>query len=443
VQFDAASVVVEAKQKGGAERELDFVAFERRPPFGGRRVRGGGPEADGETEAALPGEGVAPVVDDGYDPTTIRATDDHANQSRSTPSDSPISAQDKSLAASYAHSNNGPRRACEKRMMRFVLSLPDALRFRFRISPLGEVVRLARAMANPSSYTEGAHLAWLREQLPALQRLQAEHDLRPLLVLLSARRNFVPDFLTPIPDSEIGEIDGELQCVRATDPSQLAEEIGRSEAALEPEMERRLRSPDAVVMLADLLNAFWETAVQPRWPQLRDLLERDVLYRSRLLASGGLAEVFSDLKPLISLDERALSVRLRTDGTNILNGDGLRLMPTAFESPRAASVIGDPPTLIYPARGTASLFWSKRSADATVGNLIGTTRALILEQVGEPSHTSGLARNLGRSAGNIADHLKVLHAAGLVSRARAGRNVLYSRTPLAEALLTEARQTRR
>jgi DNA-binding MarR family transcriptional regulator len=322
--------------------------------------------------------------------------------------------------------------------MRFVLTLPDALHFRFAISPLGEVVRLARAWANPSSSTEGAHLAWLREQSPALQRLQAEHDLRPLLALLSARRKFYPDFLTPIPDSEIGEIDGELQCVRATDPTQLAVEIGRSEVALEPEIERRLRSPDAVVMLADLLNALWETAVQPRWPQLRDLLERDVLYRSRLLASGGLAEVFSDLKPLISLDERALSVEWGFDGNWILNGDGLRLMPSAFLRPRGPEMIGDPPTLIYPARGTASLSWRKRSADATVGNLIGTTRALILEQLGEPSHTSALARSLGRSAGNIADHLKVLHAAGLVSRARAGRNVLYSRTPVAETFLTEA-----
>src|SRR5262249_57811201 len=124
-------------------------------------------------------------------------------------------------------------------------------------------------------------------------------------------------------------------------------------APLEPEIERRLRSPDAVVMLADLLNAFWETAVQPRWPQLRDLLERDVLYRSRLFASGGLAKVFSDLEPEISLDERALSVEWGFDGKWNLNGDGLRLMPSAFVRPRGTEMIGDPSTLIYPARGTA------------------------------------------------------------------------------------------
>jgi DNA-binding transcriptional ArsR family regulator len=329
-------------------------------------------------------------------------------------------------------------------VIRFVLSLADALRFRFTISPLGEVVRLARAMANPKAFAQGAHVAWLREQRPALLRLQDEHDLRPLLALLSARPDYFPDFLTPTPDAEVGNIDEELQRVRAIDREQVAREIDLclvDSRPFEPEVERQLRSGDVLVVLSDLLEVLWRTLVASRWQQLHDLLERDVLYRSRRLARGGLRALFADLEPLITLRERTLLVDLTSEGTHVLGGDGLLLMPSAFVWPYALALGGSPPTLIYPCRGVASLFWSERGVDATVGKLIGPTRALILQHLGDPNHTSALARSLGRSAGNIADHLKVLHGCGLVARSRIGRHVMYSRTPLADALLTSARHT--
>src|SRR5262249_21262798 len=95
-------------------------------------------------------------------------------------------------------------------MMKFVLSLADVLRFRFAISPLGETVRLARALANPKTFAQGAHNAWLRERRPALEGVQRQHDLRPLIAVLAARREYYPDFLTPTPDRTVGEIAEEL-----------------------------------------------------------------------------------------------------------------------------------------------------------------------------------------------------------------------------------------
>jgi hypothetical protein len=202
-----------------------------------------------------------------------------------------------------------------KRVIRIELSLADALLLRFTVSPLGEVVRLARAMANPKICTHGAHIEWLREERARLLRLHEKHDLRPLLALLAAREDYYPDFLTPTPEAEIGDIDRELQLVRNTERDQVQREIGaclEHADGIDPDIEQQLRSTSAPVLLADLIYALWEAVVQPRWQQLQDLLERDVLYRSRLLARGGLTALFSDLEPLITLRQR--TVRQLADG---------------------------------------------------------------------------------------------------------------------------------
>jgi DNA-binding transcriptional ArsR family regulator len=327
-------------------------------------------------------------------------------------------------------------------MITFVLSLADVLRFRFAISPLGETVRLARAMAMPTAFSQGAHVAWLRGQSEALADLHREHDLRPLLGVLGARDDFYPDFLTPTPDGPVGDIGEELDQVRATSRAQLRLEIGLClEAAtrIDPGVAKRLRASSAGALLADQLDVLWKALVAPAWPQLRDLLERDVLYRSRLLTRGGLASLFADLEPLLVLRNQELNVDLKFEGTCVLDGHGLNLTPSAFIWPYAVAMVDPrPPTLVFPARGVASLFWGTHGAEAAVGQLIGQMRAEILELVAEPSHTSALARRLSRSPGNVADHLKVLHAAGLVTRARVGRTVMYARTPLADALLQGA-----
>jgi DNA-binding transcriptional ArsR family regulator len=329
-------------------------------------------------------------------------------------------------------------------MVKFVLSLADVLRFSFTISPLGETVRLARALANPAEFARGVQAAWLRERRPALEQVAQGRNLRPLLAVLSAR-DYFPDFLMPTPNGATGVIADELERVQATPADQVQQEIGRCldlTAGVDGRVERELRSPEAGLLLANLLRSLWDEVIAPSWPELRDLLERDILYRSRLLGRGGLASLFADLEPLLTLREHILFVDVPCDITTVLSGEGLRLMPSAFIWPRTgAAVEPRPATLVYPARGVASLFWDEGGTDAALAKLIGTTRAEILALVAEPTHTSALARRLARSPGNVADHLKVLHGSGLVARARAGRNVFYSRTPLADALLAGARRT--
>jgi DNA-binding MarR family transcriptional regulator len=338
-----------------------------------------------------------------------------------------------------------PRRTLERlaTVIVLVLSLADSLRSRFAVSPLGEAVQLSRAMASPASYPQGTPAVWLQRHELGRRRLERDHDLRPLLAFMAAS-SYLPDFLTPARGSFLGDIDRELAEVRATSVEQARTEIDYALSTcptLEPAVERQLRSPDAARRLVDLLTLVWEALIAPSWERIRDVLERDVLHRSRSLARGGLAALFSDLAPLITLAEPELRVQCNgVDATRVLDGRGLRLRPSAFIWPYASAALDEsrPPELVYPARGVASLLSNAQRDDACLATLIGKTRAQVLTMLDEPMHTSGLARIIGRSPGNIADHLKALRSSGLIGRARLGRRVIYSRTPLGEALLVGA-----
>jgi DNA-binding transcriptional ArsR family regulator len=323
----------------------------------------------------------------------------------------------------------GPRHAGA---VTFVFSIDSALHCRFAISPLGEVVRAARAIASPVRDT--SHFTWLKQRRGLVQELARNHDVRRLLVLLRECSR-VPGFLTPPPPMSLSDIDEVLGLVRQTPSREARSEIERAFDGqyVDGRALRSFRSGDLPNQFADALAEVWTTLLEPSWPTVRELLERDVAFRARRLAEGGLARLFEDLTPVAALHGHELRVRQRTAAAVELDETGLLLTPSAFIAPRVATML-EPPVLVYPARGTAALFGDGPAGAApALSRLMGTARAEILGLLDEPSTTTTLAHRLRRSPGNVADHLTVLRTAGLVVRRRAGRQVLYWRTPLGQA----------
>jgi DNA-binding transcriptional ArsR family regulator len=113
-------------------------------------------------------------------------------------------------------------------------------------------------------------------------------------------------------------------------------------------------------------------------------------------------------------------------------------VPSVFLWPQVAAHIDRPwpATLIYPARGIAALWETPApAAPGALGALLGRTRAGLLTALDQPASTTQLARSLGLTTGAVGDHLATLHGAGLLTKARSGRSVLYRRTPLGDALI--------
>ncbi|MFB4299495.1 DUF5937 family protein [Actinomadura sp. NTSP31] len=323
-------------------------------------------------------------------------------------------------------------------MIEFVFAPDDAARVRFAFSPLWELVRSLRVLTDPSGHA--LHLPWVHGVRPRLRGL----DMEPLMAAVPPW-GYIPDFLTPPPDTPLPDLAAELETVRNTPPEVVADELRWTEPGrrADPARLAMAAAPERTLeTLAGLLERYWSAAVEPYWPRLRDLLEGDVLRRTRALAAQGAAGVFGDLHEDVSWNAGTLTVDRRWDFRGELLGRGLLLVPSAFVWPNV-SVMMPPyqPMLSYPPNGVATLWETGRDRGAAphaLAALIGRRRAELLTALATPASTTELAGRMGVTAGAVSQHLGVLRACGLVTGHRLGRRVLYTRTPSGDALTASA-----
>jgi DNA-binding transcriptional ArsR family regulator len=205
----------------------------------------------------------------------------------------------------------------------------------------------------------------------------------------------------------------------------------------------RLR--EALAAVAAEVADYHDRLIAPHWERIRAVLEADVSYHAERLAGGGARSLFSDLHPDLYWSAGKLFMRDSETGQGDarvrLGPDGLVLVPSVFGWPHWSikKATSTQTTLLYPARGTASVWQSSETAPAAVELLPGAPRARLLEALCSPATTTALARRLGVTPSAVSQHLAVLHHGGLVDRQRSGRTVLYQTSELGLALLAGRR----
>ena len=320
-------------------------------------------------------------------------------------------------------------------MLTIQFAQPDLARVRFAISPLVELWQSVRALQSPAA--QAIHLPWVEDARAHLGDLDLS-----MLRALQPPRGCNPDFIHPPPTGALGEFEDELALMLATPPERVALEILQAYGARGAMSVPRVLQPfvdqpdEAIAGLADLLRAYWRLVLAPHWGRIRTVLEGDVFYRARQNADGGAVRLFADIDPSISFLDTLLLLDKPWDGSVALNGRGLLFIPSVFVWPALAVIDeGDwQPTIIYPARGSALLWEPVRSAPGSLAALIGARRASILLSLDAPRSTTDLARSLELLPGSVSQHLTVLHDAGLISRHRVRRLVLYSRSSKGDLL---------
>jgi DNA-binding transcriptional ArsR family regulator len=250
---------------------------------------------------------------------------------------------------------------------------------------------------------------------------------------------YMPDFLTPKPDHSAAtdstrQLDWQLEVIRGTDAEMVHDQLNRLAGS---GMSGRSDAADLPRVVANALFTFWRQAMAERWSAMRAQLLQQQENQVREAAYAGINGVLNTLHPSLRWQDDQLEVDKPYDEETAFHDAELVLVPSLMVWPRLVVQLCDPANamLAFPVAGRDGR--AVRPADA----LLGRGRSRVLRHIGAAASTTDLSRALGMAPSTVSHHLGVLLSAGLVSRQRSGRAVLYRRTEAGQRLLDAAAST--
>lgn len=220
--------------------------------------------------------------------------------------------------------------------------------------------------------------------------------------------------------------------------------------------------PGAIDRFGKVLRRFHAASIASYWPamSLCALAGRDACMR--LLAEGGVGSLLNGLHPQVSWNSPVLTLQLKQCGSancshvsiapNIApvgvfeaRGRGLDLVPSIFAENLALRVPADDENEPFQLAFPVPVDWQvlsdpKVSLRDPLADLMGSTRSLVLQALGEREYTtSNLARALRISAASASEHASVLRDAHLLTSTREGNQVKHRLSALGATLVHSTR----
>lgn len=298
---------------------------------------------------------------------------------------------------------------------------------RFRASTLAETVATLSVLIGRQPNRPG-QLAQPTAMQTAFRERMAEDPVGRAFLTWAFRPAWLVDFLCAPPTPREQTFDEELDRVRSASPASLL-------ADLAPADDPALHAPDLPDRIADVMDWVWTNAVEPDWQRRQRAFEADTIARTRRLSTGGWAAALDDMRPNMRwLGAGQLQINAYDYPPQDLADGSLLFIPitgargwVGWRRPHLYSVV-------YPCTGL--LAEGQPTAPDALRRLIGPARATLLNQLDSPMSTTQLVSATGFALGAVGNHLKVLLDAQLVRRRRAGRSVLYYRTPDGDRLIS-------
>lgn len=314
-------------------------------------------------------------------------------------------------------------------MLRVHLTAEDLLRTRFASQP-APLIELGHALA-ALQRPDPAFDRWRRfsgARLPA--------EARQLLELVPPTATG-PLFLDPV---STGLEEG-LELVQRAPASFVTSELRHmAETRSPPPMLRLLaeRDREAWRQLDRALRLAHGSLLQDAWPRVCQGYRAEVAWRGRLIAELGVQAALCTLHPRISWDGPVLQIEAAAAMDLRPGGAGVTLLPSLLWTgrPMVGKHTDGSVLIVYPALTPLPL--TDEVGDDPLADLLGHTRAAVLERARSERTTTELARELGISAASVSAHTKTLRSAGLIVTTRAGKSVLHTVTPLGDRLLQDA-----